>query len=340
MFTKKPYSITVFYSIKRGEYAGWHYQIKNTLRYLPYHKKEIYRNDYPFFLLILILIKRSLNPKEVILFPNMYGLSRLLVVILGFFSNRIIGRVSGGELNLFSKYPSLVKLFKNQSIITLSNGDNIKAKKMGLKSYFIPNVSRINLSNNKEAQRFFDSKNKNLKVLIVGIICPRKGQLEIIKWLESFPAKITLYLIGELSDHFESNKKYSEEVLTAINQSKNEIIHVNHTTRIEDYYSLADLLITNSSSEGMPNVVIEAISKGLPVIGTNIDGTKDILQKINPNLLFERNSKDDFFKSFQFLTKNSKKYKEISIKSREISRSEFSITATVKKIDDLCQNIF
>jgi teichuronic acid biosynthesis glycosyltransferase TuaC len=47
--------------------------------------------------------------------------------------------------------------------------------------------------------------------------------------------------------------------------------------RLIDYYNAADALLLASSREGMPNVVLEAMACGLPVIATAVGGVPEIL---------------------------------------------------------------
>jgi glycosyltransferase involved in cell wall biosynthesis len=44
-----------------------------------------------------------------------------------------------------------------------------------------------------------------------------------------------------------------------------------------DCYNSIDLVVQASYTEGMPNVVIEALAMGVPVIATNAGGTNEIL---------------------------------------------------------------
>jgi glycosyltransferase involved in cell wall biosynthesis len=44
-----------------------------------------------------------------------------------------------------------------------------------------------------------------------------------------------------------------------------------------DWYRAADVMLLTSSREGRPNVVLEALSTGCPVVATNAGGTAEII---------------------------------------------------------------
>lgn len=48
--------------------------------------------------------------------------------------------------------------------------------------------------------------------------------------------------------------------------------------KVLEYMKKSDILIMNSTSEGMPMTILEAISTGLPVITTDVGGIKEVLQ--------------------------------------------------------------
>ena len=57
---------------------------------------------------------------------------------------------------------------------------------------------------------------------------------------------------------------------------------------VPDYYSIADLFIINTLDEGRregcPVALLEAMACGLPVIGSDIPGIRDILKPFSKNL--------------------------------------------------------
>ena len=58
---------------------------------------------------------------------------------------------------------------------------------------------------------------------------------------------------------------------------------------VEQYLQASEIFVLNSLSEGLPNAVLEAMSCGLPVIGTAIGGTTDIIIDQETGILVEPN---------------------------------------------------
>ena len=86
---------------------------------------------------------------------------------------------------------------------------------------------------------------------------------------------------------------------------------------INKIYLLTDYLVSSSFSESFPNVVVESLLAGTPVISTPTGCLINILQEFN--LVSESFKSYDFLKVLNnayFLRKNNKKYQTISKKLR------------------------
>lgn len=57
-------------------------------------------------------------------------------------------------------------------------------------------------------------------------------------------------------------------------------------TNVNDYLLISDAYLSTSRWEGMPLSLLEAMAAGIPIIGTNVTGNKDVITEIN-GLLYE-----------------------------------------------------
>lgn len=63
------------------------------------------------------------------------------------------------------------------------------------------------------------------------------------------------------------------------------VIFVGHVGNVRPFYGLADALVLPSHSEGSPNVLLEAMAEGLPVVATAVGGVPEIVENEKSALL-------------------------------------------------------
>jgi glycosyltransferase involved in cell wall biosynthesis len=73
--------------------------------------------------------------------------------------------------------------------------------------------------------------------------------------------------------------------------------------RMGEVYQAADILVSTSAREGTPNVVLEAMAHGLPVVATDAGGTAAILDE-NRGILVDNNDREDLFRATRDLILN------------------------------------
>jgi glycosyltransferase involved in cell wall biosynthesis len=109
-------------------------------------------------------------------------------------------------------------------------------------------------------------------VLSVGWLVPRKGHDLAIRAVAAMP-DVTLVIVGEGPDASALQR------LAAQLGSRQRVSFVGAMPqeRLARLYSAADVLLLASSREGLPNVVLEALACGTPVVATAVWGTPEIV---------------------------------------------------------------
>ena len=94
-------------------------------------------------------------------------------------------------------------------------------------------------------------------------------------------------------------------------------------------YNSSDLTIVPSINENFPNVILESMSCGTPVISFNTGGISNIIDNKN-GVLVEKFDIDKFIKSISSLSQNKEILETLKKNSRKTIVRKFSVTNEVK----------
>lgn len=130
-------------------------------------------------------------------------------------------------------------------------------------------------------------------------------------------------LIGSVGS--KSNKVlYVKAMLSFLSQHSNlskSVLWTPATTRVASLYSAADVYVINSQGLGetFGRVTIEAMAFGLPVLGTDAGGTKDVVEHNITGLLYPlgRPGVQVLSENIQFLLKNPSMRQEMGMRGRK-----------------------
>lgn len=137
----------------------------------------------------------------------------------------------------------------------------------------------------------------SIKVIAIGVLCERKNQMEIIKFImkcRALDQKVMLTLLGEDHNLYGARcKQFVEE-----NELSDVIFFSGFHLDIEDYLEDSDLLIMASTVESYPGVLVESMANLVPIIATPVAGVPEVLKDRENGFLTEGFQAEDIFQAF------------------------------------------
>ena len=96
--------------------------------------------------------------------------------------------------------------------------------------------------------------------------------------------KTKLLIVGEGPEQANLTRAVTEQNIAS------QVVFVGHVTDVAPFYAIADVLALPSHSEGSPNVLLEAMAAGLPVVANSVGGVPEIAtSEVNALLMPARN---------------------------------------------------
>lgn len=114
--------------------------------------------------------------------------------------------------------------------------------------------------------------------------------------------KISLVMVGSGMGQHDSNE---EKIIDLIKHSNN-LIHREFGPDLNpsEYYRACDIIILPSDREGQPNVLLEAMACGIPVIGSNIPGIIELLRDKENGFIFSVDDPKELSEAIEKLVEN------------------------------------
>jgi glycosyltransferase involved in cell wall biosynthesis len=187
-------------------------------------------------------------------------------------------------------------------------------------------------------------------VLFVGNILPRKGlHLLMQAWqsVHQHPQHPLLIIVGAwerqtvISSSAQGELQVYQEKLRALLRRFPEDSYrlIAESPRIEDWYRAADLFVLPSEREGMVNVVMEAMSSGLPTLVTEHTGMPvDELGPTNSTHLLIRREENEITLHMRRLIENPSLRSVLSVNARQHCVSQLSLERTLDAYSKLYHN--
>lgn len=197
-------------------------------------------------------------------------------------------RFGGGDIPGFQeRFRSIYKLIGPFEKIIWKKADALVANSQGLKRLACDFYDKreIQIITNgvdekwlQNGARQVDSHDNEIRLLFVSRLIERKGLQFILPELgrvnEQTGKKVTLTIVGDGPYRPELERIVAENHLTDLVEFAGQ----KNKSELPPYYQTADIFILPSKKEGMPNVVLEAMASGLPIVMTPCEGSEELIR--------------------------------------------------------------
>ena len=122
---------------------------------------------------------------------------------------------------------------------------------------------------------------------------------------------------------------------------RNNVIFVGKVpyTELAKYYSMADVFVLPSLSEGLPHVLLEASAAGKPCVATNVNGTSDIVVHGKTGYLVERWNIDAYHDYVKVLLEDEQLSKKMGSTAVQFVKENFSWDVVIDKYEKIYEDV-
>ncbi len=189
----------------------------------------------------------------------------------------------------------------------------------------LPNIDRVFVNNNHK-----------IIVGYVGRLSKEKGidyLINVIKNVLSLSSQVEFLIIGD------GPEKYLLDPLKEA-PIENHVTCVGQVSDIAPYYRQMDLILVPSRSEGLPFVVLEAMSYGIPVIATHVGGLPEIIVSGENSILVSPDrTVEEITQTVLVLAKDHNQRTALGISARRTIDERFSQRIMCQKTLEMYRHI-
>ena len=247
--------------------------------------------------------------------------------------------------NLLSVLPHkmLFKLISRTSRTIIANSNATTAQFQGIntknKLRIIYNAQETNGSHKFNSLKSIDGvKSTDWIVAVVGSFQKRKAQddaIRAVKIAEGAITNIKLLLIGDGQKEY---KDYLKSLCSELNISER-IVFTGYRNDVPQILSRCKLLLMPSWNEAFGRVIIEAMAAGIPVVGANGGGAKEIIQEGITGYLVSPKTPSEMAEKMVYLFRNPNVAKRLGINGEKNVAEKFSVSNYVHGIEEVLEDV-
>jgi len=115
--------------------------------------------------------------------------------------------------------------------------------------------------------------------------------------------------------------------------------HLHDDVSLSLLYAAADVMVTPSRQDNLPNTVVESLACGTPVVAFDIGGMPDMIEHQINGYLAKPFDTSDLAAGIDWVLSNENRYKELCIKAREKAVACFDIETIARQYAELYKGV-
>lgn len=117
------------------------------------------------------------------------------------------------------------------------------------------------------------------------------------------------------------------------------VMILGYRSDVPDLLSIMDIFCLTSFSEGLPISLIEAMAAGLPLVGTDVNGIKEVIIQNRNGILVDVNNVDEMKRALLALLGDESLRNKMGKESRYLVESQYSLNGFVRQYEDLFKSL-
>jgi glycosyltransferase involved in cell wall biosynthesis len=108
---------------------------------------------------------------------------------------------------------------------------------------------------------------------------------------------------------------------------------------VEEILWATDVGVLTSNREGLPNAVLEMLASGVPVVATDCEGTREVLDDGETGFLAKIGDEQGIARRITELLKNDTLRREMGTKGKDVVSRKFNLSRMVASIEEIYDNL-
>jgi len=297
------------------------------------------RRDYCSVIEMASFILSSLPMLFYLILTRKYDLIHIFFGVpsgpLGYIAKKLFGipyliRMGGGDVPGFRpfQYKHLYKILKPAFNILWRNADFLVANSDGLRDMAakaFPNLPVQVIPNGVDLDAFTNGHARcpaqEVRILFVSRLIRRKGLQFLIDAIPQIIQAVNCpFVIKVVGDGPDKDDFVAQAEELGVSRYLRFVGYVDHG-KLPEYYLDADIFTLPSLAEGMPNVVLEAIGSGLPIVATRVAGSEELVHHGENGFLVEPRDVNALAQALISLINQRGLREKMGLRSKQFARS-------------------